>query len=184
MTHLISLFIDDEMELDEKVEFVETVRDDDCFARETLDFLAQEKMIQGNVVLKSPQFELKRPFDLGRFLKPLGLGAAAAAVFALLYFFIPHSGPIGPAVADRFVIYRPDARQVEISGTFTEWSRLPLNKIGDSGYWEISLNVSAGEHRYTYIIDGDRVWADPTRLTREADDFGGYNSVYKVEGKV
>ncbi len=184
MTSLISLYIDDEMNLDEKIEFVETVRDDDFFARETLVFLDQEKVLCQNVAAVQPRFEWKAPFSLKRFIKPLGLGAVAVASLILfLTVYWPRPYPAAQSPSNRFIIYRPDVSQVEITGTFTKWTRIPMKKIGDSGYWEISLGVSAGEHRYTYILDGRDSYADPTRLTRETDDFGGQNSIMRVEEK-
>ena len=73
-----------------------------------------------------------------------------------------------------------DGGQVEITGSFTGWSALPLKKAGTSGYWEITLELPVGEHRFSYILEGDRQLADPTILTREQDDFGGENSILEV----
>ncbi len=56
-----------------------------------------------------------------------------------------------------------------------------MNKIGTSGYWEITLNLIEGEHRFTYILEGREPFADPTILTRESDDFGGENSIFYME---
>jgi 1,4-alpha-glucan branching enzyme len=73
--------------------------------------------------------------------------------------------------------------QAEIAGTFTGWRRIPLNQIGTSGYWDITLRLPGGEHRFTYILDGEKKFADPTVATRELDDFGGQNSIISVESK-
>jgi 1,4-alpha-glucan branching enzyme len=80
----------------------------------------------------------------------------------------------------RFVIYNADASQVEITGSFTEWRKLPMNRMGSSGYWEATIDLPQGEHRFTYILNGNRRFADPTILTREHDDFGGENSILSV----
>ena len=184
MTSLISMFIDDEMDLDEKIEFVETVRAEDFFAQETLDFLDQEKVLRGRIMNVSPRLEVKLSYNLKRFFKPWRLGAAAvAALLVFLFVFMPRSQPTLHPLSNRFIIYRPDVKQVEITGTFTQWARVPMNKIGGTGYWELSLGVNAGEHRYTYILDGRHSYADPTRPSRETDDFGGQNSVFFVEQK-
>jgi len=79
----------------------------------------------------------------------------------------------------RFVIYNPGASKVEISGSFIDWEVKPLTRIGASGYWQIEMDIPKGEHRYTYIVGGERV-ADPTILAREQDDFGGENSILFV----
>jgi 1,4-alpha-glucan branching enzyme len=81
----------------------------------------------------------------------------------------------------RFVIYRPDVSQVEITGSFTEWLKIPVKKIGSSGYWEVTLDLPRGEHRFTFILDGHQRFPDPSIPTREQDDFGGENSIILVE---
>jgi 1,4-alpha-glucan branching enzyme len=87
-------------------------------------------------------------------------------------------------MVNRFVVYEPAANQVELTGSFTGWQRTPLQRIGTSGYWELTLPVPSGEHRFSYILDGDRQMADPTVPRRENDDFGGENSILNVEARV
>ncbi len=55
---LISLFIDDEMDLDEKVEFVETVHSSQVFTQETVDLLEQEKLLHVGLGLLCGTFDL------------------------------------------------------------------------------------------------------------------------------
>ena len=55
-----------------------------------------------------------------------------------------------------------------------------MQKVGVSGYWEISIELTQGEHRFTYILEGGQSFADPTIPARESDDFGGENSVLHV----
>jgi 1,4-alpha-glucan branching enzyme len=80
----------------------------------------------------------------------------------------------------RFVIYRPDVNRIDITGSFTEWRRIPMNRVESSGYWEATLDLPQGEQRFTYILDGRQNFPDPTVLTREWDDFGGENSILLV----
>jgi 1,4-alpha-glucan branching enzyme len=108
---------------------------------------------------------------------------ASAAAAALILFFIPSHPIQNPATSHRFVIYRPDVTKAEITGTFTDWQRIPMNRIGSSGYWDITVNLPSGEHRFTYILDGEKRFADPTVQARELDDFGGRNSIISVESK-
>ena len=54
-------------------------------------------------------------------------------------------------------------------------------QVGKSGYWQITLDVPPGEHRYSYTLDGSRQLADPTVESRESDDFGAENSILLVE---
>ena len=82
------------------------------------------------------------------------------------------------------MIYQPEAKQVQLTGSFIDWRRLPLRKAGTSGYWEVTLDLPAGEHRFSYILEGDKRLADPTILAREKDDFGGENSIIEVNLQV
>jgi 1,4-alpha-glucan branching enzyme len=86
-------------------------------------------------------------------------------------------------LSQRFVIYRPDVTNAEITGTFTGWKKVPMRRIGSSGYWDITMNLPEGEHRFIYILNGKQRFADPTVMSREHDDFGGENSIISVEPK-
>jgi hypothetical protein len=184
MKYLISMFIDDEMDLDEKIGFVKKVHEEDDFYDESLELLEQEKLIRSTPVDSVPLIrpkEKKSWFDLFllrpyRLLAPAG---AMAAVIILLIFSLQEEAPV--SINHRFIIYEPEVSKVEISGSFTDWKVLQLKRIGSTGYWQIELDIPKGEHRYTYILEERERVADPTILTREQDDFGGENSVLFVE---
>ena len=184
MNYFISMFMDNELALDEKIEFVKKVHKDEEFYHESMELLEQEKLIRSEPIARVPavQFkERKSLFNIPVF-KSFGLlasGGAVAAVILLFLFSLQESPIISSPY--RFIIYKPEVSKVEISGSFIEWEVLPLNRIGSSGYWEIELDVPQGEHRYTYILEGGEKVADPTMLTREQDDFGGVNSILIVE---
>lgn len=84
-------------------------------------------------------------------------------------------------VSHRFVILQEDSMQVEIAGSFTNWQKVALAPTGAGGYWEITLQVPTGEHRYSFIVDGTQLLPDPSAATQEADDFGAINSILNVE---
>jgi hypothetical protein len=178
--YLISMFIDDELDLDNKIEFVETVHEDRNFKAETVGFLQQEKMIRSEVVTEVPsvkvQLKEKTGFPLWR---PMAIFASGLAAALILFFFAqPPKEQL--SMAHRFVIYQPGVEQVEITGSFTDWRTLPMNRAGSGDYWEITIDVPAGEHRFSYILEGDQRLADPTIMIREKDDFGGENSILEV----
>ena len=52
--YLISSYIDDELNLDEKIEFVETVHENVSLKDEAVDLLHQEKQIRGEVTDRVP----------------------------------------------------------------------------------------------------------------------------------
>lgn len=187
MDYLSSMYIDNEMDLDEKRQFVERVRSDDLFYGETLELLAQEQRLRE--LPDMPDTLTKKPWQpsawtvLARWFKPLGFATAgfATAVLMLLTLF---RAPVPPMCNNRFVLFEPAANQVELAGSFTGWQRVSMRRAGDSGYWEINLQVPSGEHRFAYILDGDRQMADPTLPASEKDDFGGQNSILRMEARL
>lgn len=62
--HLISMYIDDELDLDEKIVFVETVHEDKNFKNEAVNLLRQEKRISADVVDRLPAFRIKEQQSL------------------------------------------------------------------------------------------------------------------------
>jgi hypothetical protein len=178
---LISLYIDDELDLDEKILFVEKVYDSRRFKDETVELLWQEKQLRTPPPVKVPDALFSSEQEIGRrrrgrLYAVAGGLAAAALVFLMLW---------GPAylqqgdrkIAHRFVVYLPDTETAAIAGSFNEWQKLPMQKAGPEGYWEIALDLPPGEHRYSFILDDGRRVADPTVWAREKDDFGTENSV-------
>ena len=178
--YLISMFIDDELDLDNKIEFVETVHEDLNFKDETVGFLRQEQVIRAEVVDDIPSVKVQLKEKAGfPFWRPMSIFASGLAAALILFFFIqPPKEPL--STAHRFVIYQPGVEQVEITGSFTDWRTLPMNRAGSGDYWEITIDVPVGEHRFSYILEGDQRLADPTILIREKDDFGGENSILEV----
>ncbi|MDJ0781142.1 MAG: glycogen-binding domain-containing protein [Desulfosarcinaceae bacterium] len=181
--YLASVYIDDEMDLDEKRHFVEKVHTNAGFYAETLELLDQEKLLR-----EMPELPAIAPVTvwqpslrerLAGLLRPLGFATAgfAAAILVLFTLFQP---PAPALCHNRFVLYQPTAARVELTGSFIDWQRVALKPIGSSGYWEVHLRVPAGEHRFAYILDGKRRVADPTIPTSEKDDFGGENSILQV----
>ena len=181
MHYMISMFIDDELDIDNKIEFVEKVHGAKVFKDETIELLHQEKLIRSEVVDRVPEVELKarKRLTFRSLLRPVGLlaPALAAAVIILLLLMPPQ---VTTSTPYRFVIYDPDVDRVDITGDFTKWRRIPLNRVKSTGYWEATLDLPHGEHRFAYILDDERRFADPTILTREHDDFGGENSILLV----
>ena len=182
--YLISSYIDDELDLDEKIEFVETVNEKVSFKDEAVDLLHQEKLIRCEVTDRVPSVTLREKsrfaFSLWR---PAGIFAAGLAAALLVMFFVTPQQEQTMLTTHRFVLYQPDASRVEITGSFLGWKAVPMKKTGTSGYWETVLEVPAGEHRLCYILEGRRRIPDPTIPIREKDDFGGENSILAVNLK-
>jgi AMP-activated protein kinase-like protein len=190
MDHLISMYIDNELSLNEKILFIEEVHDNTPYKDDAVELLDQEKLLSGSLSMTAPNVELKttRARILPLFNRSLGWAVAACLLLLLPFMarqdFNPQSqNPLtaeSATVLHRFVIHHQDTQLVEISGSFTNWQNVPLVPTGTSGYWEISLELPAGEHRYTFIINGSKYLPDPTVAARESDDFGSTNSILKV----
>jgi len=181
---LISGFIDNELDLDEKIDFVETVHERGQFKEKAVDLLHQEKLVRGEVVNRIPAvvFHDKRRFRIP-FWRPLGAFTAGLAAAVLIMFLVMDQPEVSLKTMHRFVLYQPEVKKVEITGSFLDWSAVPMKKSGTSGYWEAVLEIPAGEHRICYIIEGNRRIPDPTISIREKDDFGGENSILAVNMK-
>jgi hypothetical protein len=182
--YLISSYIDDELDLDAKIEFVETVHAQTAFKDEAVNLLQQEKLVRGEIVDRVPVvvFSEKRRI-LTSLWRPAGLFAAGLAAALLVMFFVTPRQELPGPTKYRFVLYEPDVKRVEITGSFLGWTAVPMQRTGTSGYWEAILEVPAGEHRLCYIIEGRKRIPDPTIPTREKDDFGGENSILAVNMK-
>jgi len=182
--YLISSYIDDELDMDEKIEFVEIVHAQASFKDEAVDLLHQEKLIRGEVVDRVPSVTLREKRWLTDFLwRPAAMFAAGLAAALLIMFFVTPQQKEKALTTHRFVLFQPDVNRVEITGSFLDWQAVPMRKSGTSGYWEVLLEVPAGEHRMCYILEGDRRIPDPTIPIREKDDFGGENSILAVNMK-
>ena len=181
--YLISSYIDDELDLDEKIEFVETVHAEAPFKDEAVDLLNQEKQIRGRVTDRVPAVNLQPRRRLAlSWWRPAGMFAAglAAAMLVMLLVTPQQEQEKMMISTHRFVLFQPDVNRVEITGSFLGWKAVPMRRSGKSSYWEVVLEVPAGEHRMCYILEGGRRIPDPTIPIREKDDFGGVNSILAV----
>lgn len=170
MEYLSSMYLDDELNLDEKQRFVENIHLDTLFYRLTLDLLDQERLIR-KAEFKKGRWERS---DFRKWIRPFGV-AMAGLVMVVMFYVFPSQTP--QVFHNRFVLFQPEASQVEMAGSFTGWQKIPLKQIGESGYWELTLPLPSGEYRFAYILNGDQKIPDPTCLFREQDDFGGENSI-------
>ena len=57
--NLISMYIDNELSLDDKIVFVETIHEDENFKDDTVNLLQQEKLIRSEVVDHIPALDIK-----------------------------------------------------------------------------------------------------------------------------
>jgi hypothetical protein len=185
--HCISAFIDDQLELDEKIQFVKAIHEDRGFKDETLSYLVYEKKLRAPVIdqLPDPLKKLtlnpqKRPVPWIWF-RQFAFYAGGLVTALLLAFLILTSKPdAARTVAYRFVIYQPDIQTAALVGSFSDWKTVAMKHRGAWGYWEVTVELPPGEYRYSFVLDSGRRVADPTSPAQERDDFGGINSILSI----
>lgn len=89
--------------------------------------------------------------------------------------------PAPERVLVRFAIKAPDARKVEVVGSFNGWGAkgVQLARGGD-GAWVASLQLPKGRYEYTFVVDGQRWVPDPSAAQLVDDGFGGQNAVLEL----
>lgn len=78
-----------------------------------------------------------------------------------------------------FVYVNADAQSVGVAGDFNDWEPTDLQRKVLNGrvVWTTHLPVSRGEHRYMFVINGDRWESDPLAPAHEDDGFGNTNAI-------
>jgi hypothetical protein len=121
----------------------------------------------------------------------LALAAGVAALLLVAVGRMPHREGVetAPSVAAlppgtvvvRFELVAPQARRVSLTGSFNGWRpdgiRLTSTK---EGVWTVAVPLSPGEHRYLFVVDGERWVTDPRADAQVPDGFGGTNSLIVV----
>jgi anti-sigma factor RsiW len=120
--------------------------------------------------------------------------AAAALLFAGVGGWLGFQAGLGAAGRDRvaaaparprtvlvrFAIRAPEARRVELAGTFNGWGARGIAlERADDGTWVASLELPRGRYEYAFVIDGERWLPDPSAAL-VADGFGGHNAVLEL----
>ncbi len=125
-------------------------------------------------------------------LSPLGgLAAAALVVTAVLggrALLGPEAAPLAPLAADgravQFVVAVPTAATVALVGDFNDWNieATPMRPVPGDGVWTVTVPLTAGRYRYSFLVNGTEWLTDPTAPRTMEDDFGRPNSVVTVGG--
>jgi glycosidase len=75
------------------------------------------------------------------------------------------------------------ANSVSLVGEFNSWNDSAHRLQRVDGGWEIGTQLNPGRYLYKYVIDGH--WQpDPAQANREADGYGGYNSILEIQGEL
>ena len=80
-----------------------------------------------------------------------------------------------------FALDATDAKQVRVTGEFTNWSRegLLMRRDPADRFWKVTVDIPPGEYEYRFIVDG--VWIrDPNNRDYTRNEFGQENSLLIV----
>jgi len=176
---LISQFIDNELTLEEKAEFVREINVSDSFCAETLDMLDTEMLMEGMMPDAPPVPEIKEKKRIVTPASLMSFTALAASLAVALKVFLFAPSPVEEVDKHRFVVYVPDAQKVSVTGSFSQWQSIDMKPVGN-GYWHITLPLKKGEYVYNYVVDENKKMPDPAAPAKQIDDFGGENSVLMV----
>lgn len=80
-----------------------------------------------------------------------------------------------------FRVYLPEARRVQLVGSFTGWRARALDMRREStGWWTVTIDLAEGDHDFSYLLD-DGVWlADYAASGVKRNGFGGWVSQLHV----
>ncbi len=122
-------------------------------------------------------------------LSPLGGLAMAAGVVALVLAggrLMPRPPAESGAEATQlvqFVLVASEASAVTLVGDFNDWNvtATPLAREGGDGVWWVTVPLTPGRYRYSFVVDGQGWLGDPNAPSVD-DEFGRPNSVVTIGG--
>ncbi|MCC6320186.1 MAG: hypothetical protein IT438_01975 [Phycisphaerales bacterium] len=80
-----------------------------------------------------------------------------------------------------FRVYLPEARTVELVGTFTDWRAEPIRMLREpTGWWTARVELPPDDHLFSYLIDGATWMADYAASGVRANGYGGWVSQLHV----
>ncbi len=88
-----------------------------------------------------------------------------------------------PTQLMQFVLVAPGASSVALVGDFNDWnlSATPLVRAHGDGVWWVTVPLSPGRYRYSFVVDGSTWLVDPDAPAIE-DEFGRENSLLTIGG--
>jgi chromosome partitioning protein len=150
-----------------------------------------DSFINSAVKLKEAAAKGETIFDLAKSSKPAGQFLSLARellekesrieTYDLEGWMEKLHGPRRVPEGVMFALDTPDAREVRVTGEFTNWSRegLPMEKDKADGMWKAVVDIAPGEYEYRFIVDG--VWIrDPNNKDYVRNEFGQENSLLIV----
>lgn len=83
------------------------------------------------------------------------------------------------AEAVTFKLYAPQAQSVAVIGEFNGWGAQPaaVLKRQANGQWQATVPLPPGQYQYAFLVNGQKVVADPQAMAYVQDDYGHRNAV-------
>ena len=80
------------------------------------------------------------------------------------------------------VLDRPDATDVELIGSFNNWSQEGVKMVWDKDrrLWVAVLHLKRGSYEYAFRVNNREIVADPKAILHRDDGFGHQNSILIV----
>ena len=90
----------------------------------------------------------------------------------------PIAHAVSTSLAAEFSLVAPNAKSVQVAGTFNAWNPTNLSK-GADGSWHIKMDLKPGAYEYRLVVDGK--WQDdPRACDSVANPYGSRNSIKYV----
>ena len=126
---------------------------------------------------------------------PVRFAPAAMAIIAILavtgYWTFGQKDPgsnVSQTKRDVPVVFNltvPEAHAVSVIGTFNGWKpkgyEMEFNP--EKRIWSLTVRLPEGRYEYAFLVDGEKVVADPGADLRQDDGFGNENSVMILRAK-
>jgi serine protease AprX len=91
-----------------------------------------------------------------------------------------------PRVVDgklEFVYHDHEAENLAVAGDFNEWNPTEASDRRD-GVFRVAVDLpSPGRYRYKFVVDRTQWVDDPGNAVKEADGYGGNNSIVHIDGE-
>jgi 1,4-alpha-glucan branching enzyme len=88
---------------------------------------------------------------------------------------------IGSSKPIEFKLYAPQAKRVNLAGTFNNWNTKLVSAKKDSrGNWTAKVNLKPGRYEYKFLVDGSWL-TDPHCTACVPNSFGTQNCVVEVK---
>lgn len=157
------------------------------------------QMVLANIKPKKTNFfgrvwrRLRTPVSVSP-LRALPAGVSALVIFALaltLLWRAPGERVVTKGIheaADQgfntvmLFLDRPDAANVELIGSFNNWSKEGIKMVWDKDHrlWVAVLNLKRGSYEYAFRVNNKEIVADPRAMLHRDDGFGHQNSILIV----